>query len=49
VQAVEEVDRAAATFGALGTSTSRFVEAGRSDLKLPEGATWHAVTVRFKR
>lgn len=48
-QAVDEVDRAAAAAGRLGTSSSRFVTAERSDLLLPDGASWRSVTVVFKR
>jgi hypothetical protein len=50
-EAVEEVERAAAAAGRLGTSHARFVggQGGRADLALPPGAAWHAVKVVFPR
>jgi hypothetical protein len=50
LQAVDEVDLAAAAAGRLGTSTSRFVDAAqRADLALPAGAEWRTVRVLFTR
>ena len=49
VQAVEEIEKAAAAAGRLGTSTNRFVLAERGDLALPAGAEWRPVQVAFKR
>lgn len=49
LQAVEEVDQAAAAAGRLGVSTNRFVDTRRADLALPPGAEWRPVRVAFKR
>jgi hypothetical protein len=45
--AADAAAAAAAAAGALGAGTDRFFTPGRPDLALPEGATWHRVTVRY--
>lgn len=44
--AIDEVQQQATAEGAFGRGTSRYLEAARPDLQLPEGAAWATVRVK---